>query len=346
VLLAVAQSDMIDRHVQVLQAAGLKPEAIDVEPLAVSRTLLDLGGATHPAGHTVVIVNAGAGVTDIGIYRDKLPTLLRALPLAGDNITRAIADTLGCDLATAEQHKRDHAEVLLDQIAQPTADFGGSGGFGAGSGFVDFTAAPAPQPGAPSGGSGRMPFDFSSPGDAPPPAPAANPFDVAGGAQAPGSLSGSLDPSMAPGGSEAEPGFFNPQFPAPSANLPVPSGSGGGADALRLQIFSAIAPVLSELAGELRRSLDFHRAKAIDAEVHEILLVGGTARLRNLAPYLEHELGIPTRVADPLHSVSVSAKNFSPAHVAELSPALGICVGLGAYNLTGAPGKPRKAKRK
>src|SRR2546425_71815 len=36
VLLAVAQQDMIDRHVEMLFAAGLTPAAIDVEPLAGS----------------------------------------------------------------------------------------------------------------------------------------------------------------------------------------------------------------------------------------------------------------------------------------------------------------------
>jgi type IV pilus assembly protein PilM len=39
VLLAVAQQDLIDSHVAALQAAGLQPVAIDIEPLATSRAL-------------------------------------------------------------------------------------------------------------------------------------------------------------------------------------------------------------------------------------------------------------------------------------------------------------------
>src|SRR5947209_8601402 len=38
VLLAAAQQDTIDRHVEMLFAAGLKPVAIELEPLAVGRT--------------------------------------------------------------------------------------------------------------------------------------------------------------------------------------------------------------------------------------------------------------------------------------------------------------------
>ena len=43
VLLAVAQQDMIDNHVSMLMAAGLRPSAIDVEPLAAARALIELG---------------------------------------------------------------------------------------------------------------------------------------------------------------------------------------------------------------------------------------------------------------------------------------------------------------
>ena len=40
VLLAVAQEELINRHVQTLRLAGLKPMAIDIEPLA-SGTIAD-----------------------------------------------------------------------------------------------------------------------------------------------------------------------------------------------------------------------------------------------------------------------------------------------------------------
>ncbi len=42
VLLAVAQQDAVNNYVDTLFAAGLDPVAIDIEPLAVSRALLDI----------------------------------------------------------------------------------------------------------------------------------------------------------------------------------------------------------------------------------------------------------------------------------------------------------------
>src|SRR5687767_4183014 len=55
VLLAVAQEALVMRHVEAVQAAGLQPLAIDIEPLAVSRSLLDLSNGMGPTGTTAII---------------------------------------------------------------------------------------------------------------------------------------------------------------------------------------------------------------------------------------------------------------------------------------------------
>lgn len=347
VLLAVAQQDSVDRYVEMLRAAGLKPAAIDVEPLAVSRTLLELAPAGQP-GHAVAVVNIGASVTEIGIYRDKLPVFLRTLPLAGDNLTRAIADMFQVDLATAENYKREYGEVMFDQFQQATPDFGfGGGGGGDVGGFLDFSAPPPAQAPAeePVSTSGRMPFDFTASNDAPPP-PTASPFDLAGeppASEAPVGLNAAPAPAE-------EAGFFTPQptgaMPAAQPQLPVPASSDPNRDTMRIQIFNAIAPVLQELAQEMRRSLDYYRAKTVDPTIHEVLVVGGTARLKNLAPFIEQELGIPTRIADPLQYVQVVAKNHSPEHLREIGSLFPVSIGLGARDLIGAPSPKKKPKPK
>jgi type IV pilus assembly protein PilM len=298
VVLAVAQQEFIDRHVEVLFAAGLKPKSIDVGPLAAGRALLEIGTNGNPAGHTVGVINIGASTTEISIFRDKLLVFPRTLPLAGDNFTRAIADALQVDMATAETYKRDLAEVMFDQMPQQNAGFENFGD-GGGGGFVDFTAPPASGP--TSSPSGRMPFDFSQPTDMPPPSP----FDFNVGGQ------GSPNPAEV----HQEPGFFTPVdpmapgvpvAPAPS-HLPATTGGDAGQDALKIQVFNAIAPLLAELVQELRRSLDYYRSKAGDAPLHEMLLIGGTAKLKNLAAFIEAELGVPTRVANPLQKLQVSS---------------------------------------
>ena len=362
VLLAAAQQDVVDRHVEMLFAAGLKPKAIDVEPLASGRTMLELSGTPQQPGHTSAIFNIGASVTDVSIYRDKLLTFSRSLPVAGDNFTRAIADYLQVDLATAETYKREQGEVILDQFGQQAApDFGaGGGGFGggAGGGFINFGEEQVPNvttdaspsgrtpfiinaPGVPTGPSspsGRMPFDFSTPGEAPPPPPPA----AEGGFYNPGAPQspGFFDPDASP---SVQAAF--PQSAQLTPSVPVQSSHSAPQDQMKQQIFSALSPVLVELSQELRRSLDYFRSKSGDAPVHEIILVGGTAKLRGIATYLEMELGIATRVGDPLQNVMVTSKTFSEQHLQEIASLFPVSIGLGARDLIETPGSKGKNRR-
>jgi type IV pilus assembly protein PilM len=372
VLLAAAQQDIIDRHVEMLFAAGLKPVAIDVEPLAVGRTLLEMGpiDAQQP-GHTVAIVNIGAGITDVGVYRDRLLCFSRTLPVGGDNFTRAIADHLRVDLETAEKYKYDIGEVMLDQVGGQQPAYGGDAGFGAGggpgfhdfshaqeavptvttdaspSGRTPFVAGGAATPAAPSPPSGRMPFDFSTPGEAPPPPSG---FDLGAEPEAPQHDSARMYAPEQPG----EGGFFQPPAPPedagfyqpapvqPDQNLPVPA-MGGSGDDLRDQVFAAISAVLVDLAQELKRSLDYYRSRTGDAPIHEVLLVGGSAKLRGLASYLESSLdNIPTRIGDPLQNVSVVSKQFSEQKLQEVATLFPVSIGLGARDLMLAPSKARR----
>ncbi len=370
VLLAAAQQDTIDRHVEMLFAAGLKPVAIDVEPLAIGRTLLETGSAdAQQPGHTVAIVNIGASITDVGIYRDKLLCFSRTLPIGGDNFTRAIGEYLQVDLETAEKYKYDVGEVILDQLGgqqpmyNPDHGFGGGGG----GGFMDFTAPQEPvptmttdaspsgrtpfitqgqqTPAVPSSPSGRMPFDFSQPGVEPAQSGGMDlgrqPTDVQTDSQR-------LDASV-----QGEAGFyqpptndlggFNPVAPPPlDPHLPVPA-SAPANDALRQQVFAAISAVLVDLAQELKRSIDYYRSRAGDAPVHEMLLVGGSAKLRGLAPYLEGSLeNIPTRLGDPLQNITVTSKQFSQEKLHEVAALFPVSIGLGARDLVAGPAKGKK----
>ncbi len=378
VLLAVAQQDMVDRHVEMLFAAGLKPRAIDVEPLAAGRTLLDLGPqiAQQP-GHTVAIVNIGAANTDVGIFRDKLLTFPRTLPLAGDALTRSIADHLQVDIPTAEAYKCDVGEVIGGQMAQPQSGFGGDPAFG--GGFYDFgvPGAPVPEPSpqpeaAPSpffqpggvmfGGnvepsttappvaqemsgspSGRMPFDFATPGAEEAPVnptfgqpefftPAPTTFETPGQPAQP--FQPAPDPFVAPTA-------LDPNLPAHISSAPADPYR----EQLKVNVFNAMAPVLAELSQELRRSLEYYRGRSQDAQVHEILLVGGSARLPGLALFLEQELGIPTRVADPLQNVHVTSKNYSQEHLSEVASLFPISIGLGVRDLIFVPTAAKKKKK-
>ncbi len=123
VLLAVAQQDLVNRHVETLFAAGLDPVAIDVEPLAASRSVIDsstMGEDTQ----TVALVNIGNDLTDISVFQNGLLAFPRSLPIAGKAITRALSDSLQITLDQAEQLKREQARVMMERADHYNADLG------------------------------------------------------------------------------------------------------------------------------------------------------------------------------------------------------------------------------
>jgi len=114
VLLAVAQEDMINAHVETLFRAGLDPSALDVEPLAACRSLVDINRDRGAYDQTFALLNVGANTTDLSIIRKGLLSFTRPVPLAGDNITNAIAEALGYEFHEAERVKLEQATLFLD----------------------------------------------------------------------------------------------------------------------------------------------------------------------------------------------------------------------------------------
>ncbi len=114
VLLAVAQEDMIEAHVQTLLNAGLDPAVLDVEPLSACRSLIDIARDQGSYERTYALLNIGAQTTDLSIFRPGgLLSFTRPIPVAGDNITNAIADSLGYEFHEAERAKIEHGKAYV-----------------------------------------------------------------------------------------------------------------------------------------------------------------------------------------------------------------------------------------
>ncbi|MBC8136573.1 MAG: type IV pilus assembly protein PilM [Fibrella sp.] len=320
VLLAVAQRDMVAEHLKTLESAGLQPFSIDVEPLAIGRALLDLDNSGL-GSRNVAVVNIGAANTDVGIYKAGTLRFPRAVPIAGDNFTRAIADHLGINMDQAEDEKRKSAAILMDVLesaqAAPPDDPFGDGNFG-GSPF-DTTGVPPANPFDAAPVPPANPFDSpaappTNPFEAPPvnpfgdPVPAnpfdvapVNPFDTAAG-----------DPAAAsPFGAPAQP--LAPEDPHRRRQR---------------EIFDALVPVLAELAVEVGRSVDFFRSRYPTEAIDQVVLCGGSAQIVDLDKFFQRELNIPTRIANPFQSVRVSSRQMDPATLDKIAPAFAVALGL------------------
>ena len=300
VLIAVAQRDMVARHIETAKAAGLEPFAVDVEPLAAGRSLINLSKEGYDQKN-VVVVNIGFSLTDVGIFKNGTLRFPRTIPLGGDNLTRAIAEKCGLGLDAAEDDKREVAAVLMDLIESGEADLFGN-------------AEPADNGiASPWDVDTSVPLPPSLFGDAP---AAAETAEAEPAAQNP-----FADPFAAP---EEE--------PAPAAAV-VETGLAAGSSThsdREKEIFQAILPVLGEFVMELRRSVDYFRSKFPMQTVDQILLCGGGANLRNLDQYVQSELGVPTSVADPFAAVNVQSKQMPVARRMEVAPAFAVALGLAA----------------
>ncbi len=130
VLLVAAKREIVDKHVQALEAGGLRPFVLDVESFAVIRALdaQAQAGATAPpgaqapagaGGAATVFVDLGAETSDIVITEGGQLRLTRNINIGGDGLTKAIATRLDMEFQSAAQVKEEKGTVVLEGEPAP-----------------------------------------------------------------------------------------------------------------------------------------------------------------------------------------------------------------------------------
>ena len=225
VVMAISPQSAIDTMIACVKKAGKNLAAIDVEPLAIARSM-QVSYSDSFQNETVCIVEMGQKTTSINIYRDGKLLLPRQVPIGGEMFVKAIADALTISVAEAQ-----HTMEAKGEIPESAADAGPAGSFGVPGSTQEFT------PYNPFGEENAAPWA--------PAAPAAyNPF---------------ADASIAPAPAGAEP--LDANAPA-SAATPAPAPAGDSSETIR--IYNAFAPVLEEFVAEVRRSIDYYRSRGGD----------------------------------------------------------------------------------
>lgn len=121
VLIVAAKIEQMEAVTSAVASAGFTPEVVDVAPIALTNAMRIASGDD---GACSVMLDIGAKTTSLVISEgEKLYN--RSIPVAGNTITKEIAQTLGCTLEEAEQIKRERAYVSLGGVsedADPTLD--------------------------------------------------------------------------------------------------------------------------------------------------------------------------------------------------------------------------------
>lgn len=117
-LLVAARKEIVDKHVQALEAAGMQPFVLDVESFAVMRSL-DAQAHRNGDGDAAVLVDLGAETTDIVVTEGDQLRLTRNVNIGGDSLTKAVASRMDMEFRSAEQLKEEKGTVLLEGEAVP-----------------------------------------------------------------------------------------------------------------------------------------------------------------------------------------------------------------------------------
>jgi len=301
VLLAVAQEDMVNAHVEAIMKAGLRPVAVDIEPLAIGRALVDVAGDEF-AEQTVVNVHIGATNTLILVFRQKILAFVRVIPSAGENLTQALSQEFTID--------PEQAELVKVQLGSLT-DGGAAaeaGGRERGGRLEIFEGGPEESLESDSV------FELSADEDS---ARIEAPDDRATHLEVEDLGELELPPDA---GAPGPPGGA----PAPGA----PEEADTDLSYAQGQVADVLTDPVLDIATEVRRSIDFYRRQRRNEPIDRILVTGGTANLPGLAELVGEETGVATQVGDPFKYLVTEASEVSAEYLRDIGPSAVVAVGL------------------
>ena len=94
------------------------------------------------------------------------------------------------------------------------------------------------------------------------------------------------------------------------------------------RVYEALRPVLVDLTTEIRRSLEFFRVQAGDANINRMMITGGSAKLPGLAEAIGDSLGLRVELGDPWLTASIENTDFDKKEISALGAELSVPLGL------------------
>jgi type IV pilus assembly protein PilM len=100
------------------------------------------------------------------------------------------------------------------------------------------------------------------------------------------------------------------------------------------RVYEALRPVLVDLTTEIRRSLEFFRVQAGDANFSRMLMTGGGAKLRGLPEAIGDSLGFRVHMGDPWLTTIVDENRFEAKQLRRIAPEFSVPLGLALRGVT------------
>ena len=109
VLLVAAPIDNVTDIINIIKNVGLKLIAVDVEPLALYRIFSDV--------EKTMVIDIGALLTQVTVFQNASPAVIRIIPIGGQNFTNVIMQTLKVEINEADHIKKQQLILLQDDVA-------------------------------------------------------------------------------------------------------------------------------------------------------------------------------------------------------------------------------------
>jgi type IV pilus assembly protein PilM len=103
ILLTAAARSLIQKYIEIFKLANFNLLSLETESFAITRALVGKDKST------VIVVDIGAGNTDVAIVDNTVPYMERTVSVGGLAITSLLAKNLNISMEQAEQFKRDLA---------------------------------------------------------------------------------------------------------------------------------------------------------------------------------------------------------------------------------------------
>lgn len=108
-LLTGAPKTLVKKQLDIFREAGLNLLSLETETFSLIRSLL--GNNNKSA---VILLEIGAGTTDVSLIENAIPVFSRSIDVGGDMISKTISQHLNIGIERAEQFKYDLGIVSMD----------------------------------------------------------------------------------------------------------------------------------------------------------------------------------------------------------------------------------------
>jgi type IV pilus assembly protein PilM len=120
ILLTAVPTIVVENYLKVFELAGMEAEALEIEALAMIRSLVG------DDSDTMIVIDIGAKNTSVNLIDNGYLRLSKNLGVGGDTITTSVAQSLNISFVRAEQFKKDFGMSAqgqqLPQIMRPILD--------------------------------------------------------------------------------------------------------------------------------------------------------------------------------------------------------------------------------